>query len=328
VTSTTTATRAELAAAVAGEQDRAAPPQVAAVCREILRVHGTSVLGLLFYGSCLREHRPDEGVIDVYVLVRSYRGAYRSRALAASNALLPPNVFYVEVPSNGLVVRAKYAVISLEDFARAVRPESFHATIWGRFCQPALLAWAASKAARAEIAALGADAVVTMVLRATALMLARDGSGEIRSEDLWLRGFRETYKTELRAERRSTVAGIYHADPGRYDRMLALAIRCLDAEGSLSAVPTADGAHRVRMGAASRKRLVRGWKIRRPVAKAVSVVRLVKSALTFGDWVPYALWKVQRHTGVRPRLTPLQSRHPLIFGWPVVLRLVRQRALR
>jgi hypothetical protein len=55
---------------------------------------------------------------------------------------------------------------------------------------------------------------------------------------------------------------------------------------------------------------------------------LLKSALTFGDWLPYALWKLERHTGTRVELTDRQRRAPLIWGWPVIVKLLWQRALR
>lgn len=320
--------RKPIAAAVAEELKRPAPPQVRAICEEVLRRHATSVTGLLFYGSCLRKQRPDEGVIDVYALVHDYRSTYASRLLAWSNAWLPPNVFYVEIPFEDSIVRAKYAVISMEDFARAARPESLHAIIWGRFCQPALLAWTESQAMRDRIAAIAADAVATMVLRTIALLVGDDGQGVVRSEDLWQRGFRETYKTELRAERRDTIASIYQAAPSRYDRFLGLTLRTLEAEGSLEVAEAGPATYRIRLRPELRRRLVRGWTVRRPTAKAVYVVRLIKSALTFGDWLPYALWKLNRHTGVQVELTDRQRRHPLIFGWPVILRLVRQRSLR
>lgn len=320
--------RKDIAATVREELDRPAPEQVVAVCKEVLRRHGAAVVGLLFYGSCLRKQRPDEGVIDVYALVRSYRETYRSRLLAWVNAWLPPNVFYVEVPSGESVVRAKYAVVSMDDFARAARPENLHAIIWGRFCQPALLAWTTAESVRAEIAEVAADAVMTMVVRTTALLVGEDGKGTFASEDLWQRGFSETYKTELRTERRETIASIYRAAPERYDRILHLALQVLQAEDALKAEPIAERGYSVNMRPELRRRLVLGWRIRRPTAKAVYVVRLIKSAFTFGDWLPYALWKLNRHTGVRVELTERQRRYPLIFGWPVILRLVRQRSLR
>ena len=79
-------------------------------------------------------------------------------------------------------------------------------------------------------------------------------------------------------------------------------------------------------GRAGRLRL--RWKAKKPAAKLLYAPRLVKSALTFGEWLPYAVWKLARHTGVKIEPTPLQRRHPLIFGIPVIVRLLLGRTLR
>ena len=68
--------------------------------------------------------------------------------------------------------------------------------------------------------------------------------------------------------------------------------------------------------------------LRRPVAKALAVVQLLKSAFTFGDWLPYALWKLERHTGTRLSPTERQRRHPFLCGWPLIIRVLRRRDLR
>ena len=70
------------------------------------------------------------------------------------------------------------------------------------------------------------------------------------------------------------------------------------------------------------------WRLMRPYARAKALLRLLKTSWTFGDWVPYVLWKLERHTGRKIELSDRQRRHPLIFAWPVILRLLTQRNLR
>jgi len=41
--------------------------------------------------------------------------------------------------------------------------------------------------------------------------------------------------------------------------------------------------------------------------------------------VPYILWKLERHTGRPIEVTERQRRHPLLFGWPVLARLLWRR---
>ena len=71
-----------------------------------------------------------------------------------------------------------------------------------------------------------------------------------------------------------------------------------------------------------------GWAVRKLAGKTLSLLRIMKSALTFDDPVDYALWKVERHSGVAVTATERQKRYPLIFAWPLVWRLYRQGALK
>ena len=62
-----------------------------------------------------------------------------------------------------------------------------------------------------------------------------------------------------------------------------------------------------------------------PLAKLAYVGQLFKTAFTFGDWLPYALWKLERHTGKPLQISERQRRHPFVFGWPVLARLLWRR---
>src|SRR5262245_45232702 len=73
----------------------------AALVAAIVRRHGEAAVAVLFYGSCLRRADPtaaDDPVYDFYLLVEDYRHAYEGRLAPLANAVLPPNVFYVEAP--------------------------------------------------------------------------------------------------------------------------------------------------------------------------------------------------------------------------------------
>lgn len=314
--------RAELAAWMENEHRVEVPREARALADEIRRRHGEAVRGIFFYGSCLRRAYVEGGVLDFYAVVDSYRAAYRSSLLAISNALLPPNVYYVELPFEGRTLRMKYNVLSRGDFSAACRPECSHPIVWARFCQPAAVVWARSEEVRAELAGDAAEAAVTMVSRMLALH-----PEAATTEELWQAGFGTTYTTEMRVESPETIRSVYEAAPERYAAVAALAVEVLARRGLVQG--RVDGHQlQVRMTEAARRSIVRSWKRKLPVAKGLYVVRLVKSAMTFGDWLPYALWKLTRHSGVTVELTERQRRHPLIFGWPVVLRLIRGKTLR
>ena len=69
------------------------------------------------------------------------------------------------------------------------------------------------------------------------------------------------------------------------------------------------------------------WRVRRPLAKLVYAAQLFKTATTFGDWLPYVLWKLERHSGTRLVPTERQLRHPLIWAWPLLFKALWRRDL-
>lgn len=285
---------------------------------EVRERYGAALEALLFYGSCLRDG--NEGVLDFYAIVRDYRGAYRSRALAVANAALPPNVFYLERGGS----RAKLAVLSARDFARGATPRAIRPVIWARFCQPFALVYARDDAARAAVAAVAADAIRTAVARGLGLLPEIDGGVRFTPEALWTAVFRETYASELRTESDARIQSLYAAAPDRYDHTLAAALDGLVADGR-ARVARESGGFRVDRAPGL---LARPRRARRSLARVIGAVQLVKSAITFGDWLPYALWKLERHTGTRLEPSERQRRHPFLFAWPLVVRVLARRELR
>ena len=347
-----------LARIFAAELERTPPDAVRSLVDDVCRRHGNSVAAIILYGSCLRTNRYDDGVVDLYVLVDSYKAAYGSRLLAYANALLPPNVFYVEVtedaqrgedpsskapylsvpdpaatdrsvradlvgPDSRRAIRYKYAVISLRDFERSCQLAAVQSIIWARFCQPALLAYVRDPAARQVVIRSTVEAALSIVLRAVAIL----PKACIRPEELWQRGFKETYRAELRVESPEAIQQIYAHAPERYDRLAFEALRELERRGYLH-VSVEPGLARVSMHP-RRRRLIRlGWAMRRFLGKPLAAARLFKSMATFGDWVPYALWKLERHTGVRIEPTQWQRRHVWLACWPIIFKLLVRRAVR
>jgi hypothetical protein len=312
---------------VTAEISRPALAGASAVAEAIRQKLGAGVAALLFYGSCLRTGEVENGVLDFYALVDSYRAVFSSRFLTGLNAMLPPNVFYIEVPYAGKIIRAKYAVISTGQFVHMVSLRSVHTGIWARFCQPVLLVYARDQSACTAVTHALREAIVTMVLRAVALLPVEAEKAPFCPEALWQCGFQATYGAELRPENPMTIASLYQAAPERYQRVAQAAVREL-ARRDLLELRSAEGNLHVVMSAFQRKKLCRDWHVRSVLAKGLYALRLLKSALTFGDWLPYALWKLERHTGVRIEPTERQRRAPLIWGWPVIVKLLWQRALR
>ncbi|MEE9607769.1 MAG: hypothetical protein V3U03_08505 [Myxococcota bacterium] len=311
---------------VAGELFAPPPEAATRFAAEIRRRHGDSVAAVLFYGSCLRK-RTSEGVLDFYALVDSYRSAYPSRRLAWANALLPPNVFYLEIESPEGTLRAKYAVMSTRDFARGVRPGGLRSGLWGRFCQPASAAYARDGAPRDIVARGAAESIVTLAMRVVPLLPAAGGEQRFTSAEFWQRALRETYSTEMRPEAPGAIRSIYDAAPDRYERALRGALDELARRGWLS-VRREGGQLVVVQPRGRRLRARLGWWLRRPAAKLAYAAQLFKTAATFGDWLPYVLWKLERHTGTRIVPSERQLRHPFVWGWPILFRVLWRRDLR
>ncbi len=315
-----------LLAWIAAESQRSVPASVLAAADAIRRRHERAAIAVLYYGSCLRREgdpAEDEGcVLDFYVVVDRYRNAYRGAAAAIANTLLPPNVYYLEVPWQGRTLRAKYAVIALAQFRRGTSRRSFLPTLWSRFSQPVRLVLVRDAAARDAVLAALRDAMATMVERIVPLL-----GGRFTTAELWLRGFRESYRTELRAEGPARARLLFEASRDRYERLTPAA---LTASGFAWTQAASDGRFVVPAAesAPARRRAGALWAVRRVTGKLLNLLRLIKAVFTFDGGVDYVLWKVARHSGVRVAVTPWQHRHPLLSAPVLAWRLYRRGAFR
>ncbi len=286
---------------------------------EIRDRYGASLEALLFYGSCLRKGSP-EGVLDFYAIVGDYGSSYSSRWLALANAALPPNVFYLEKGSQ----RAKLAVLSSRDFARAAGDGAIRPVVWARFSQPFAILHARDDEARERVERVAATAIRTAVTRGLGLLPVAAGRARFTPQELWSALFRETYRSELRTESDDSVRALYANAPERYDRLAASVLEELATSGRAQVEHEGDG-FVVSRAPALLSRPRRGHRI---LAKALGVLQLLKSAFTFSDWMPYALWKLERHTGTRLEPSERQRRHPFLFAWPLIFRVLAKRELR
>jgi len=303
--------------AIGEELRRDCHPSSKAIADTIMSRHGEAALAVLFYGSCLRQNPdddPPEGIQDFYLLVDRYRGAYAGRWQAIINRLLPPNVFYIELPWQDRTVRAKYAVISLDQFERGTSEKAFHPWLWARFSQPSALLQVRDDRLRAAVTAAIGNAVRRMLTAAAPLT-----SSPAIPKDLWLTALGQTYRAELRPEGVGRAAGIIDVDGERYDRMARLVFEDVIDESGMISIDVSDADHRL-----ARWR----WFGRRLLGKPLTVLRLMKSLFTFDGGVDYALWKVERHTGVRVPLSNFERRHPILTSPKLLWRVFRLSAVR
>lgn len=293
-------------------------PVVAAFAERVASRYGAAVQAVLFYGSALRTGDLSGTLLDFYVLVDSYRHAYGSAGLAIANRLIPPNVFYAEEEIEGVTYRAKYAVLTVEQFRHLASPACFNVSVWARFAQPSLLVWARPEARGAVISAV-AQAPATL-LRAARPMLPAEAT--VRA--LWVAAFGLTYGSELRAEKKGKGLELFDLAPDYY---LAITAPALEAAG----IPATVEGDRVALPAVTGARRLRGriaWSLRSLQGKLLSALRLIKATATFTGGIDYLAWKITRHSGVTVEIKPWHRRHPIIGGLVLFRDLKRKGAIR
>ncbi|MEX1147855.1 MAG: hypothetical protein WEB93_05685 [Sphingomonadales bacterium] len=286
---------------------------------------GNNATAILFYGSCLRTGQFQGAMLDFYVLVDGYRDAYgadpRGLAAAVANRILPPNVYYVEAPDGqGDMLRAKYAVLSVDHFARLCSAQTFNSSVWVRFAQPTRLIYARDSDATRRVVDILSTAVRTAVHSVIGVI------GEpVTVERIWCELFRESYRVELRAEGGTRAQDIFAAAADRYETVTPPAMAALGyvRDSQSGAFNPGPGA---RNPSGSGQRL--GWLLRCWQGKALSVLRLIKAAFTFDGGIDYLAWKIQRHSGVEITISPWQRRHPVLAGLVLFWRLRLKGAFR
>lgn len=298
-----------LAAFVEAEITRPVRREIAEAGRAVAaRLGGCAVL---FYGSVLRTGDLD-GVLDFYVL----RGDKVPAGFLSRH--LWPDVSYHEVAVDGRTIRAKVAAMPLATFARAARGGMLDTTIWARFVQPVALIWADGPGTARRVTAAICDAAITAA-RFAALHGPRTGV----AGDFWRALFRATYRTELRVEAPGREDQILSYDRARYDTLLPLAWDGGDVAFAGDAQALAP-----RPSEAQLRTLARSCMWSEAAGKWLNLARLAKAAFTFEGAARYALWKVERHTGIHLPLTPFREQHPILAAPGVLCRVWRHSAAR
>ena len=308
----------KLHTAIDSELRRAVPAPVTELAEQLARRGGEHTVAVLFYGSALRGAAL-EGVLDYYVLLDRVSAGDGSRVAAFANRLLPPNVGYFEGQVAGAPLRAKYAVLSLQQFRDGMSAKALDTTLWARFSQPCACVWSRSTADREAVVDAVSGAVVTAARWAAEL-----GPSSAVATGFWRALFARTYGAELRVERSVRSSDIVDRDAERYTSMLppAWSLAGIDFETS------GDGQLTPRLNPAARRSAARRWAWRQRLGKPLNLLRLLKAAFTFDGAMDYVAWKVERHSGVRIEVAPWQRRFPLLAAPGLYWRLRRRGVLR
>ncbi len=303
---------------------RSIPPGISFLTSELVKKIGKSTQAVIFYGSCLQKGDPFDGLVDIYILVDSYRHAYGSSISAVANAILPPNVYYYETRFKGRTIRVKYAVLSVEQFKKGCSIRWFHSYFWGRFCQPSAVTFLARDSLRNIIVDSVADAVTTFLLR-TVPCVCRDEKREFTWEEIWFNGLMMSYSAELRPERSERLRRILSSDSHWFEPVTESAMKII---GSRNLICHAKRGWQVKIPPLVYTKCRAAWALRRIQGKLLSILRLAKASFTFKGGVDYIVWKIERHSGIKIEVTPFLRRHPIIAMAVLSWRILRLGAVR
>ena len=203
-----------LEAMVAAELAAPAAVPVTAIAEAARATQGRAVCAVLFYGSCRRDGYGDGQLVDLYLLVDDYATVHASVAMRWLNRLVPPNVYYLEADHAGGRVRAKYALVSLDQFERRMGAATLNPYFWARFAQPTGLLWS-----RDRVVADRVRAALAHAIRTTAEAVRPLVGEKADAATLWTRALTESYRTELRAEKPERARSIVAGDLDRYRRV-------------------------------------------------------------------------------------------------------------
>ena len=260
---------------------------IAKFAEQLVERYGERLDAVILYGSYLRGVA--DAMPDLYVLLDEYPP--RPRLHRWLGGLLPPNVHDLAVDGR----RAKISVLRTHQLLKAVTLD-LHPYFWARFAQPNRIVFCRNEEIRQRLAAIAAHSAQRLM----AEVGRNPPSG--RPVDFWREVFARTYAAEMRSERPSKREALYAANQAYYDQLLQ-DFRNTPKPNVLRHRPP--------------------WALVQATGKALSALRIVKSALTFAAPVDYMLWKLERHSGIRLKATERQRRYPLLFAWPLVWRLYR-----
>jgi len=303
---------------------------VDALAQAIVRAGGDSVQAVILYGShLLRAAAPDRhSAVDFVVIVDAYGAFYRGLRsagelprppwlMSALSHVLSPNVIAF-APDQGRAAIAKCLVVRRDHFQRALGSRPPDHFLLGRMVQMVRLVWS-----RDTGAARWVDDRLRDAQRGVLVWMAPYLEGPFDAQALGRRMLEVCYQGELRPEAGNRAEQIFRAQAAHFERTLTPVLESAVGEGALEAY--IDG---YRFSDTPSRGVRRRWRWHFRRSKARATLRWFKHTVTFANWLPYVVRKVERHTGREIRLTPLERKLPLIFLWPRAVHVLLTRPPR
>lgn len=285
--------------------------------------HPVGVAAVLGYGSWYTSGlRKPVSFPDVYLVVDDYRCVLAKATHRWWNRYLPPNVYFVWSEGPGRhVLRGKYNVISRADLARECGPGMRDVYNAGRLTKRLWLAWSRDDAVHAEVLERLLEAHTVLTAAALALLPERFMLERFSLELLAL-----SYRGEARLEGWERVRALHAAHAPYYREVHALLIDAFAAATGLVEPAGADETRKVPDAAWATLRRRTHRLLRR--SRRRGYLRWPRIILTEPNLLDLAVNEAERKAGVQIRVTPRLRRHPLLYGLPEFLRVLRARRAR
>lgn len=271
-------------------------------------IYADAIVGIVFYGSCMRTREYEDAVLDFYLVVDAYQHAYQRKLHALLNKLLPPNVFFLQIEVAGKQYQAKYAIVSQKDLSKRTSKRAFHPYFWARFAQPIATVFVRDQESAQWLITMQQQSVLTLMQKVRCML--PEGCS---SKKLWVRALQLTYDAELRAESKSRAEFIYAKEAAYFEGITT----ALSADDDLQFT-----------GSQKKYACMLRWRLRNWLGKFLSVLRLLKASMTFNDGIDYIAWKIHRHTGEEIEVSDRLRNYPWLFCWPLLWRLYRSGKIR
>jgi len=128
------------------------------------------------------------------------------------------------------------------------------------------------------------------------------------------------YEGELRPESQSRSGAVFEAQADHFARVLAPTLDAAVAAGTMTGH---EGRYRLATTVSPSVR--RRWRRHFRRSKRRATARWFKHVITFANWLPYLVRKVERHTGRTIELTRLEKAVPVLFLWPRAIHILLTR---
>jgi hypothetical protein len=291
---------------------------------------GGSVEAVILYGSHILGANPDRhSALDFVLVVDDYRRFYAEMHKAGElhrpvwlfvglANVLPPNVI-AYAPDEGADGIAKCLVVSRDHFTLGLGPLPPDHFLAARLVQKVAVIWAADDARREwaeRRLAAARDAALTWV--------GPWLEGSFDAETVGRKLLEVCYRSEFRPEARNRADVVFAAQRQHFRETLAPVLERAEREGSV--IQASEG--RLRFASPSSPTERRRWQRYFLRSKVRATARWSKHILTFDNWLPYIVRKVERRTGRPVRLTRAERRWPLIFLWPRMIQVLLNRPER